>query len=581
MKILKSQIFAIITLFCFAGCEVLEPEDDNVYDIKDMNSVLTYTEGLLMNAYRNLPTSHSNFSLSYACDDAVNNDPGSGIKRVVAGGWTSSSNPFSVWNTAYESIFYINYFLKEVDNIEWYRTNDVTDSLFTVKLKGEAYALRAWNYFHLLQAHAGMGTNGEMLGVPIVDTVLNIQDPLEYEIPRSTFQELVDFIIADCDSAIKHLPLRWKDKNDPEYDIAMGGRNTNRINGMVARFIKAKTFLYAASPAYSGSTTYTYFDAARESTILIALNGMLTTVTPEYNYLLDFYNNGDVANWEENNREVIWYSTKVDDGKSWEQANYLPSLYGRGLTNPTQDLVNAFPMLDGTPTPESKLNSSDPYSGRDPRLDKYILFNGSEFVMTNEFIKINTVPNPMVENIDAVGSSNDYASKTGYYLKKFMNVGNVNLDPSVNSGGMHYYTYVRFSDMLLMFAEATNELLGPDGNLAGLTPRLVINALRSRVGITSTAYVDNISSKEEMREFIRNERRIELCFEKQRFWDLRRWNMTDEMKKPVNGVEVSQDGLTYNYFEVESRDFSDYQIFGPIPYFETLKYELVQNEGWQ
>jgi hypothetical protein len=134
---------------------------------------------------------------------------------------------------------------------------------------------------------------------------------------------------------------------------------------------------------------------------------------------------------------------------------------------------------------------------------------------------------------------------------------------------------------LLKLLRAANEFSGPDGNLGGMTARSVINALRSRVGITSTAYVDNISSKEEMRAFIRNERRIELCFEKQRFWDLRRWNMTNEMRQPVNGVEVSEDGLIYNYFEVESRDFSNYQIYGPIPYYETLKYELVQNEGWQ
>lgn len=579
MKIFKYQILAIITLMCFAGCEVLEPEDDNVYEIEDLNSVMTYTEGLLMNAYRNLPTSHSNFSLSYACDDAVNNDPSSSIKAVVSGGWTSNSNPFSVWNTSYESIFYINTFLTEMEGVEWDWENEVTDSLFAVKLKAEALALRAWNYFNLLQAHAGMGANGEMLGVPIIDTILEIGSPSDYEIERSSFNDLVEFIVADCDSAIKYLPTRWADTDNPERDRAMGARNTNRINGLTARFIKAKTLLYAASPAYSDGT-YTYTAAVMPAAFVLVLNGLLTSVTPANVALLDFYNNPVVADWTQNHREVIWYSTMQDPSRSWEQQNYPPSLSGRGYTNPTQDLVNAFPMLDGTPVTEAKLNSSDPYSGRDPRLAKYIIYNGAKFKVGGVTTTINTKPNLALENVNSVGSSNDYSTKTGYYLRKFMNTDNVDLDPKVNSSGMHYYTYVRYSEALLMFAEAANEAGGPDTKFGGMSARSVMNALRSRVGITSAAYVNGLASKEAMRDFIRNERRIELCFEEQRFWDLRRWNMTEEMKKPVNGVKVSEDGTTYNYFEVEKREFSDYQIYGPIPYSETLKYYIVQNAGW-
>ncbi len=579
MKIFKYQILVMFTLICFSGCEVLEPEPDNTSNIEDLNSVMTYTEGLLMNAYRNLPTSHSSFPLSYACDDAVNNDPSSSIKTVVSGGWTSNSNPFSVWSTSYESIFYINTFLTEMEGVKWYWENEVSDSLFAVKLRAEAHALRAWNYFNLLQAHAGKGPDGEMLGVPIIDTVLEIGNPSDYEIPRSSFNDLVEFIVADCDTAIKYLPNRWTDTDNPERDRAIGARNTNRINGLTARFIKAKTLLYAASPAFSDGT-YTYTNAIMPAAFVLVLNGLLTSVTPSNTALLDFYNNPVVADWTVNNREVIWYSTKQDPGRSWEQQNYPPSLSGRGYTNPTQDLVNAFPMADGTPVTEAKLNSSNPYSGRDPRLAKYIMYNGSTFKVGGVTTTINTKPNSASENVDAVGSSNDYSTKTGYYLRKFMNTENVNLDPKVNSSGMHYYTYVRYSEALLMFAEAANEAGGPDAKFGGMSARSVMNALRSRVGITSNAYVNGLASKEEMRDFIRNERRIELCFEKQRFWDLRRWNMTEEMKKPVNGVKVSEDGTTYNYFEVEKRQFSDYQIYGPIPYSETLKYSIVQNEGW-
>ncbi|MDQ1296795.1 MAG: RagB/SusD family nutrient uptake outer membrane protein, partial [Bacteroidota bacterium] len=265
-----------------------------------------------------------------------------------------------------------------------------------------------------------------------------------------------------------------------------------------------------------------------------------------------------------------------NSSNSWEISNFTPSQYGQGLTNPTQDLVNAFPMSDGTPAPIAKINSGDPYSGRDPRLAKFILFNGAKFTRGGQTVTINTTAG----NQDALGSTSIYATKTGYYLKKFMNVGNVNLDPKVNSGGLHYYTYARYTDALLIFAEAANEAGDPDANIGGYTARQVINAIRDRAGITSSDYVNGLD-KTQMTNLIRNERRLEMCFEEQRFWDLRRWKMTTEIKRPVSGVEISADGLTYNYIEVESRNYSDYQIYGPIPYLETLKYDLVQNLGWQ
>ncbi|MDA3823848.1 MAG: RagB/SusD family nutrient uptake outer membrane protein [Bacteroidales bacterium] len=576
MKILKYQILVLITLIGLStGCEVLEPENDNVYDLEDIKSVPAFAEGFLLNAYRNLPTSHSNFTLAYACDEAVINDPTSNIKTAVAGGWTSSSNPFSAWNTAYESIFYLNTFLEEMGDVKWYWEDSTIDSLFASKMKGEAYALRAWNYFHLLQAHAGKGANGEMLGVPIVDKVLTTENPSDYQIPRSSFNDLVKFIIDDSNQAINLLPSRWKNTGDDDADIAIGNVMVNRINGMAAQYIKAKTLLYAASPAFTDGT-YTYQIAAEALAKVMDYNNGLSSVNSANKSLLDFYNNPIVANYQKAHKEVLWYSRKVSDGQSWERNNYPPSRYGEGLTNPTQDLINAFPMQNGQPADAAKINSNDPYSGRDPRLGKFILYNGAQLINGPDTVMINTRSGSQ----DAVGSSDNFATKTGYYLKKFMNTDNVNLDPTVNSGGIHYYTYIRYSDILLMFAEAANEAAGPDGNIGGYTARQVINALRDRVGISSSAYVNGLD-KTQMTDLIRNERRIEMCFEKQRFWDLRRWNMTTKMSEPVNGVQVSADGNSYSYFKVESRDYFDYQIYGPIPYNETLRYDLVQNEGWQ
>lgn len=576
MKKRKYLLFIFIAILGLTnGCNVLTPEDENIYDLNDVESVVTYTEGLLLNAYRNIPTDHNNFNESYASDDAVNNVPTSSIKAVVSGGWTSSSNPFDTWNTAYESILYLNTFLAEVDQVKWYWKNEATSALFAKKLKGEAYGLRAWNYFNLLKAHSGKGQNGELLGVPIVDHVLGTANPSDYQLPRSTFKDLVKFILEDCDRAIAVLPDRWKDSGVATADIATGARNTNRMNGLSVRLIKAKTLLYAASPAYSDGT-YTYQMAAQAAADLMAKNSGLTNVTLANSKHEEFYSDPNVPNAGDLHPEVLWYSTRINSSSTWETSNFAPSQYGQGLTNPTQELVNTFPMADGTPVPVSKINSSDPYTGRDPRLAKYILFNGAKFTRGGQTVTINTAAGSQ----DALGSTSIYATKTGYYLKKFMNVIDVNLDPKIKSGGLHYFVYARYTDALLIFAEAANEAGGPDAAIGGFSARQVVNALRSRAGITSAAYVNGLN-KVQMTELIRNERRIEMCFEEQRFWDIRRWKMIPEMKKSVSGVEISANGLNYNYREVEKRNYSDYQIYGPIPYGETLKYSLIQNQGWQ
>jgi len=579
MKKRKYFISLFIVLFSlFNACSLLEPNEENLYDINDVRSVVTSAEGFLLNAYRNIPVVHNNFNLSYASDDALTNVPTSAVKAVVSGGWTSTSNPFEAWNTAYESIFYINTFMEEMDKVNWYWRNAQTSALFAKKLRGEAFALRAWNYFNLLQAHAGIGKNGEKLGVPIVDHVLKISKPEDYQIPRSTFNQLVQFILNDCDSAIAILPVRWVDIGNANVDIANGAKNTNRINGAVARLIKAKTLLYAASPAYSDGT-YTYQMAAVAAADLMNNNTGsigLTKITLANSIHTEYYNDPNVPGQINIHPEVLWYSTRINSSNSWEVSNYPPSLFGQGLTNPTQDLVNAFPMLDGTPTPLSKINSNSPYTGRDLRLAKYIFFNGASFTRGSATVTINTKQGSQ----DALGSTNINATKTGYYLRKFMNVSSVNLDPSINSQGLHFYTYARYTDALLIFAEAANEAVGPNGTIGGFSARQVINAIRNRAGITSTAYVDGLTQAD-MTKLIRNERRLEMCFEEQRFWDLRRWQMTTEMKKAVSGVEVSADGNTFNYKEVESRNYFNYQIYGPIPYYETLKYGLIQNMDWQ
>jgi hypothetical protein len=186
-----------------------------------------------------------------------------------------------------------------------------------------------------------------------------------------------------------------------------------------------------------------------------------------------------------------------------------------------------------------------------------------------------------VNNKNAPGR-NVNSSLTGYYLKKFVNEG-IKIDPKTPIVGQdQFYTYARYTEALLNFAEAANEAVGPTGIITGYTytAQSVINAIRTRAGITSTAYINSLD-KNALREAIKNERRLELCFEGHRFWDIRRWNDVTAMKRAVYGVKFDIDNFTSTVSKIQGRDYKDYQIYGPVPYNETLKYDLKQNNSWQ
>ncbi|MGQ1891344.1 RagB/SusD family nutrient uptake outer membrane protein [Thermophagus sp. OGC60D27] len=567
-KIINSLASLLVLGVAFSGCEdFLETEPNNQYTEEVVTSNPAIAEGWLLKAYKNLPTNY-NFNEDFASDDAVTNDRESNVSSNIIsmnlGGWTSSNNPISSWNNAYEANLYLNTFLKHVNDIEWTWVSAEKNDLYVQKMTGEAHGLRAWWNFSLLQAHAGEGTNGELLGFPIVTSVLTSED--DYQVPRASFQDCVDLIIADCDKAIENLPLVWEDQEDePEYNSVMGARNANRISGMAAMLLKAKVALYAASPAYNpGNDLAAWQRAAEYAADLMNVKGGLSNLSSsDLEFYLDYQSS-----------EIIWASTTNDDSKNWEEENFPPSLFGSGNINPSQNLVDAFPMADGTPINESGsgYDVSNPYQGRDPRLDAYVVYNGSNF--SNSTINTN-----LLSGSDGINGSVN-ATRTGYYLKKFLNE-DVRINPSGTTiGTTHFYTYARYTEALLIFAEAANEAVGPDGVIDGYSARQVINAIRGRVGINSDYVDNNISNQEQMRELIRNERRIEMAFEGQRFWDIRRWEATDIMQEAVKGMEISSDESNYAVITVEKREYAPYQIYGPIPYEETLKYDIIQNQGW-
>lgn len=552
------------------SCEkFLEPEPDGTLSEEELLFNPSFTEGLLITAYDALPNDYD-FGIDVASDDAVSNEKGSPYSRMATGEWMSSFDPISKWAYAYEQISYINKFLEVYDSVMWSRDPNLSAELNMKKnilhkkrLKGEAHGLRAWYQFNLLQFHAGKSDNGSFLGYPIISETLTPSD--NWELPRNTFKECVASIFTDLDTAIANLPAEWKNLSDPIDNATSGARFENRITGNAARALKSRVALMAASPAFSESNTVTWEEAATIS------GDLLSDLGPLYANGVDFYK-------ERKSKEIIWNNAErlISD---WELNNFPPSLFGYGRTNPSQNLVNAFPMENGYPIddPLSGFDPENPFMNRDPRFYKYILYNGATF----RSAPVHTSVGAEKDGINSLETS----TRSGYYLKKLMSDA-VNLTPGNSVTAGHTYTLVRMTEVLLNFVEAANEAWGPDGdpNGYGFTARTKLEDLRNRAGLAPDDYLAAVTQQDDFRELIRNERRIELCFEGFRFWDIRRWNDHATMIDPVKGVyitlNVADSTYNYSYSNIEERIYTSYMFYGPVPYDETLKYNLEQNSGW-
>lgn len=558
------KIFSILLILglMMVSCEfITDPENDNQYTIDRILKDPAFAEGLLINVYKTLPNAYTFDEV--ATDNAVSNNKQDPYLRMATGEWTASYSPISQWSIAYNAIFTLNYFLSVVNNVEWYYLDRAININFSRRFKGEALALRGYYYQRLLVNHGGIATNSTLLGVPLVTDVIESQD--DWKLPRSTYQQCVDRINTDYDSAIALLPAVWANSGNVATDKVYGAQNKNRINGTCVKAFKARLALHVASPAFNNGNydvNKCITAAALAGPLLVAKGGIAGMPTDN----VRFYNADD----DINNTDILWRNDHYMS-TSLELDNAPPSLYGNGRVNPTQNLVDAFPMLNGYPISHgsSGYDQNNPYTNRDPRLGSYVLWNGGSYGST----VIQTDLSSPKDGLNKTTTS----TRTGYYLLKLLRT-DVNLDPATTAPKRHFYTPLRWTEVYLNYAEAANEAWGPDGdgNGYGFTARAIIGKIRSVAGITPDTYLAGLSQAE-LSELIRNERRLALCFEGFRFWDLRRWEST--LTEKAKGVSIN--GSTYTYIDVENRVYPDYAVYGPIPYGEVIKYEgLLQNIGW-
>ena len=611
MKI-KNIIFYFIGALALCSCDdMFEPAKENNRQEEAMYEESKYAHGLLIYGYDCLPY-YSTTTTDVATDDAVTNVKNSSYLDIATGAWEADWDPMSMWNLCKSGIQYVNLFLEKVEKVKWAPSAASKQKMFTDRLKGEAFGLRALFYYHLLQAHGGYADDGVLYGVPLLTKSEDASS--DFNQPRATFSACVKQIFADCDSAIALLPQDYADiKTESEipdkyhrigaqitgYNLVFGTKSRNLMSAKIAEAVKAQAALLAASPAFREQSGVTSAEAATLCANMLKHIGGKDGFDPTGNIWYKNTKMLDPAAAEM--PEILWRADRSKDA-SQERSNFPPTLYGNGQVNPSQNLVDAFPMRNGRPItdPKSGYNPNDPYANRDPRLADDVIYNGVQFksveIITGQYASAT----PGIANLDNIDNPSGQATRTGYYLKKLLREDAGPTAASTTATPQsHIFPRIRYTELFLAYAEAANDAWGPktDGAGLGLSAYDIIKMIRKRGGIGKDAngdyqgdpYLDECAGDQtKMRDLIRNERRIELCFENKRFWDIRRWQLP--LAETAKGVQVDiidatgsavPGNLKYIILNVEPRQFESYQNFGPIPNSEVLQWsELKQNKGW-
>ncbi len=602
----RNIIFYIFGLLALCSCDdMFTPADENNRQMEDLAKESSYAHGLLIYGYDRLPYITTT-QTDVATDDAVTNQKTSAYLNMATGTWASDNNPMSQWDACKDGIQYINSFLQIAEKSTWAPSAASKQRMFIDRLKGEAFGLRAILYYYLLQAHGGYADDGKLYGVPLLTTPEDGSS--DFNQPRALFSDCVKQCFADCDSAMALLPQEYKDieseseipakylalgANFSGFNLVFGDKARGLVSAKIAEAVKAQIALLAASPAFRDQSGVTSAEAATLCANVLKRIGGLEGFDATGN--IWYKNKSKLEPSASEMPEILWREDRHKNA-SQESENFPPTLYGSGRVNPSQNLVDAFPMRNGLPISDAKsgYDPKNPYANRDPRLEDDILFNGTIFRKAE--IITGTYPNDKNETDDNINSIST-STRTGYYMKKLLRDDVSPLSSSLIEQ-QHIYPRIRYTEIFLAYAEAANDAWGPkaDPTGVGFTAYDVIKAIRTRAGLATNeiglplaegdVYLEECAGdKGKMTNLIRNERRIELCFENKRFWDLRRWQMP--LNETVKGVKIDRNEetgvLTYTVIDVEERKYdSSYQWYGPIPKGEVLKWSnLMQNKGWQ
>ncbi|WP_276482424.1 RagB/SusD family nutrient uptake outer membrane protein [Paraflavitalea pollutisoli] len=542
MRTAQSNIWLLALICTMVSCKkAIEDypqerlEEEEIFDPRD--SVGTNSRQFLMNVYAYLPNHFTgvgeNALQDAATDDAVYRYPAGTVETFVNGRWTSWNMPDDVWSRYYVGIRRANLFLSKVDIVPL-KTAGQKD-----QWKAEARFCRALFYFELVRRWGGV----PLLG----NEVLTLEGNVDFT--RNTFDQCIQYIVSECD-AVKDVLLR-------ENVIADG--DWGRVTRTGALALKARALLYAASPLNNAGNDVTKWQAAAQAAKDII----------DLNYHALATNFSTLFTTRRDKEIILNYQANTS---STLETNYGPIGYsgasaGSGLMNPTQNLVEAFPMKNGKAITESGsgYDPQAPYTNRDPRLAATVLYNTLGWL------------NRPVELYDG---GRDYAgTQTGYYMRKFLGAFTTSTAYAATN---HNAMIFRYAEVLLNYAEALCEA----NTLVPEEAYKALELIRQRAGLSPYTITRGLSQAA-FRTLVRNERRVELAFEGHRFWDIRRWKIGAEVlnKTLLRGVAVTKTGTTYTYDAqrpvLTTSTWEDKLYRYPIPVAEIEKSKLLlQNTGW-
>lgn len=579
-------IVAIIVLAISCKKNPLDITPDGRLTIDGVFNNQIQTEAFLNSVYASIPgylaTYHYYAFLSPLSDESQDSDVGNEVDGGVAGLWivgalSPNSDPIgrasaeTVNNDHYTffwaGIRFANVFLQNIDNA------NVPDQVNKSRYKAEAQILRAFYYWELIKQYGAF---------PVVDKPFAAG--FDYQtLTRPAFQTDIDFIVKDCDEAIANpdLPIRITQALE-----------RGRFSKAVAYAIKSQALLYNASPLWNPDNNADKWNAAAKASkeaLLALTNGNEYVLATNYEGY--FLSQADLVA-SPSDRETI-YERPGGLPAAARANNSITAKTGalRAGTCPSQELVDSYDMqVTGQPAitgyqdddhllpiinTASGYNETDPYKGRDPRFYATVWHNNAQYDNISGAGKLYSL---QIYTGGADGliktPPNKRNTHTGYYLRKFIDSKQANT--LAQTAGWKKY---RLAEIYLNYAEAENEASGPISDVYS-----AINTIRSRASMPN---LPAGLSKDEMRERIHRERRVELAMEEHRFWDVRRWKMLDQTDKLVTGMEITKNAngtFTYNRFVTERRDAwqDKFRIF-PIPIGDASKvadFSKNQNPGW-
>ncbi|WP_018616936.1 RagB/SusD family nutrient uptake outer membrane protein [Segetibacter koreensis] len=451
----------------------------------------------------------------------TNNEYGD-YKAIETGAYNAISPVVQAeWTNDYKGIHGANYFLENIGKVASIDTGLITH------LTGEVRFLRAYFYTNLVFIYGD---------VPLITKSLSIDEAKN--VVRTPASEIVDFIYNELNEAANELPVNATEKG--------------RITKGAALALNARTMLYAKR-----------FDKAAELAKAVIDLGVYS-LYPSYKQLFSYA--------AENNSEVVLdkeFLKNVYANNVMEL--FAPfSILSNGVTVvPLKKIADNYQMTNGKGINEtgSGFDPYNPYKNRDPRL-KYSIYVPGDTLPTGAIFD----SRPNSGTADAVGS-NYQVSVTGFYVKKYINSEDIT---DLGNCGINIIL-MRYAEVLLTYAEAKIELGQIDGSVYD-----AINAVRQRPDVNMPS-ISEAQTQAELRETVRHERMVELAFEGQRFFDIRRWGIADQVfTVPVAGITYVKNGqLTTVVQPGFVRSFQKRDYLWPIPQKELdLNRDLKQNEGW-